>query len=127
MMTGDIALMQGEQLLGKGIQGVAEYADEWLNTVGKPVHLRASTYVTLGVGGGALVAAAMGKTLKPDVRVGLAIVGTNVLTKLVDYAMEYVEGMGTAGVAAAPRGQVRAPVRMPRLPQPPADHDVAGL
>jgi len=101
--TNKVGMVVAEQVTGKVIADyVAPYADKAMKKELEPMHKKPSTYINLLGGLGMVAAAAYSKTMKPQTADALLIVGSNMLTKSVDYVAEAVKPAAGAGTLASP-------------------------
>jgi len=102
--TNKVGMVVAEQVTGKVITDyVAPYADKAMNKELEPMHKKPSTYINLLGGLGMVAAAAYSKTMKPQTADALLIVGSNMLTKSVDYVAEAVKPAAGTALAAPNR------------------------
>jgi hypothetical protein len=107
-----VALVTGEQFVGKGIRMGADYVDETMKSTAKPLLERPSTWINLllGLGGVGYAYYRMGKGYASEKEEAALVVGSNILAeKLPDYVIELMAPAATR-VSRMPMGQVSARV-----------------
>lgn len=107
-----VALVTGEQFVGKGIRMGADYVDTSMAATAKPLLERPSTWINLllGVAGVGYAAYRMGKGYATEKEEAALVIGSNILAeKVPDYLTELMAPAGVR-VVRAPVGQVSARV-----------------
>jgi len=102
-----VGLIGGSQFGGKLATILADQADAMTGTVGAPAFARTSTWINIGGGLAATLAGMLALKANPDAQLALTVMGTHMLTKVVDVATEM---MPTAPPVPPPTGAIAAPV-----------------
>lgn len=107
-------VIQAGQFVGVGVKEIANYVDKKTGKTGMPAFKRPSTYIDLGAGLAASLASLYMKKGSDEVKLGLAVAGSQRLAdKSVSLSKEYIPASGTGmGARMVPRS---VPVT-PRMP-----------
>lgn len=99
----EVATIVASQFLGKGIIELGKYIDDTTGKTAAPAFQRPSTWINV-VGGLGSILAGLYVIKRDDLQLASVVVGSHLLTKLVDYAREQA-GVGSLAV-------IRPPARM---------------
>ena len=90
--------INGTQIVAKGVERAVVEVDKAMLKTGLKPHLRPSTWINI-LGGMAVQAAALYmKKIKEPVKLYMMIGGSNMVSKVVDYAEEYIPVTASAGL-----------------------------
>ena len=110
MKARQVGLIGGSQFVGKLVTVLAEQADAMTGTVGAPAFARTSTWIDIGGGLAATLAGMLALKKNPDAQLALTVLGTHMLTKVVDVASEAMVPptpvVSAAVAAGSPIGEV---------------------
>ena len=93
----EITTIVASQFVGKGVQEFTKYIDDTMGKTGAPLFERPSTWINIVGGVGGVLAGLYLFERNPELKLASVVVGSNLLTKLVDYGREYA-GVGSLAV-----------------------------
>jgi len=109
LSTKDVGVMAGAQIVGRGATYLYNAVDDFMNAANKPLHSRPSTW--LNIGGGLLLSIVGLNMLDGEAQLAAVTIGTNTLSKIVDYTMESMKAVAVAPPAPAKAALAFAPPR----------------